>query len=137
MAKPGQNAPTPDQMTSFVAADWQGPVCMINLLKFRDQADYGADIDEPPCTGREAYTRYGELTRPFLAQVGGQVMLRLAPAHIVIGDDNEDWDLMMVVQYPSHAAFIQMASNPDYLAVTKHRSAALERSALIASHKLE
>ena len=60
----------------------------------------------------------------------------LAVKHIVIGDEAEDWDEVLVVEYPSRDAFFDMVTNPDYMATTHHRTAALERSALIASKRV-
>ncbi|WP_375434851.1 hypothetical protein [uncultured Hymenobacter sp.] len=33
-------------------------VLMLNLVRYRAQADYGADSTEAPCSGREAYQDY-------------------------------------------------------------------------------
>ena len=135
MSKFGQNAPSPEQMAAFQAADWDGLLYMINLLKFKDQADY-AGRDEPARTGLEAYQKYGERTGLFLQGVGGKPLTMLHPQHIVIGDENEDWDEVIIVEYPSREKFVEMASNPDYIAITYHLTAALARSALIASKKV-
>ena len=135
MSKPGQNAPSPEQLAAFRDADWDGPLWMINLLKFKDQADYG-DAGEPARTGREAYEHYGSLAGPFVQAVGGKPVSMLYPQHIVIGDEAEDWDEVLIVEYPSREAFFEMIGNRDYQATTIHRTAALERSALIASKKV-
>jgi hypothetical protein len=35
------------------------PIVMLNMLRFREQADYGGThTDRAPCSGREAYGRY-------------------------------------------------------------------------------
>jgi uncharacterized protein (DUF1330 family) len=134
MGKPGKNAATAQQLDAFKVGDWDGPVFMVNLLKFRDQARY-ADASAPACTGREAYARYRDLARPFLEHVGGRTVSVLDAHHVVIGDESDDWDMLLLLEYPSREAFLQMVTDPGYLAVTKHRSAALERSALIASRE--
>ncbi|MFN3232091.1 MAG: DUF1330 domain-containing protein [Alphaproteobacteria bacterium] len=135
MSKPGQNAPAPDQMKAFAEADWDGPLWMINMLKFKGQADYG-NADEPARTGKEAYTHYGSLAGPFVEAVGGKPVTMLFPKHILIGDKAEDWDELLVVEYPSREAFLSMINDPAYQATAHHRTAALERSALIASKKV-
>lgn len=132
MAKTGAIAPTDDQLQAFLAADWQGPLTMINLLKFADQADYG-EADEPARTGEEAYTLYSELATPFVMGVGGSLLFSSDISQVLIGEASENWDRCLIVQYPSRQAFVDMTSNPDYQAIAYHRSAALSRSALLPS----
>ena len=64
--------PAPEQAMSFFAADDGNPMCMVNLLKFRDKAAY-ADGSEPELSGREAYARHAEGVAACLAAVGGTV----------------------------------------------------------------
>ena len=33
--------PDPQDLANFVSTDWDGPLTMVNLLKFADPADYG------------------------------------------------------------------------------------------------
>ena len=131
MAKPGQNSATREQIEAFAKADWEGPVCMINLLKFKPRAEAEAGIAAR--SGRDLYREYGRLVRPFLEKVGGRVICAVAPQHIIIGDDADDWDEVLVVEYPSRDAFFQMISIPGYPSDVREK--ALARSALIASKK--
>ena len=39
---------------------------------------------------------------------------------------------MLLVEYPSRAAFVEMVSSPEYLAAHAHRERALERTIVIA-----
>ena len=48
-----------EALSAFIKSAWQGPVLGVNLLKFRDQAEYPDDSFEP-CTGQEAWLRYEE-----------------------------------------------------------------------------
>lgn len=128
--------PRPDQFRALVAAaeepgDDDGSIMMINLLRFADEASYPADFDAEPCSGAEAYRRYGAATQPYLEKVGGE-LIWAAPAHAtVIGPEGESWDMAFGVRYPSRKAFLAMATDPGYLAVVPHRSAALADSRLI------
>jgi uncharacterized protein (DUF1330 family) len=101
---------------------------MLNLLRFKEQAD---GIDEG-VTGAEAYARYSEAVEPFLAGVGGQLLYAVRPSQSVVGPPESEWDLVLLVQYPSRAKFLDMATNPDYLQVHAHREAALADSRLVA-----
>lgn len=131
MAKLGENAPTSEQLQALGQADWDGPLSMLNLLKFRSQAEY-AEGEHEPCTGIEAYRRYGAVAGPFVAAVGGKRLFMGDAKFVVIGDEAENWDEVLIVQYPTKQAFFDMITNAAYQATTVHRSAALERSALIA-----
>jgi uncharacterized protein (DUF1330 family) len=120
--------PTADQIAALANSDLEEPVVMLNLLRFKDRAD---GIDEG-MSGREAYARYGELTAPFLAGVGGRLLMAVEASEVVIGPQETEWDMALLVEYPSRKRFLEMATNPDYLAVHAHREAALEDSRLIA-----
>jgi len=110
------------------ASTMTGPIRMINLLRFRDVADYG-DVADPAesgsSTGAEAYGRYGEIAMREVAAVGGS-QFEAAAAHMtVIGPEDETWDLVAIIEYPSPAAFLEMIAKPSYQAGVVHRTAGL------------
>lgn len=111
-----------------------GPVVMLNLLRFREVADYTghADLAPPePVSGRKAYGLYSERTMPLLEQAGASVEL-LAQASVgLIGPPDERWDTALLVRYPSVQAFREMTGSAEYLAGYGHRAAALADSRLI------
>ena len=50
------------------------PVVMINLLRFRKQADYGDRTEFAPCLGREAYfERYASVSSPLVFADGAKI----------------------------------------------------------------
>ena len=107
-----------------------GPVVMLNLLRFKERAD-GIDAADG-ITGSEAYTRYGAAVQPYLDRIGGRVLLAARATESVIGPDQGEWDLVLAVHYPSRRAFLEMVSDPGYLEIHAHRTAALADSRLIA-----
>jgi len=112
----------------------EGPVMMLNLLRFRDTADYREfpDLAPPqPISGSEAYDRYVRHTLPFLEASGGSVELFGAGGHNFVGPADERWDLVMLIRQRSLNDFLAFASNEDYLAGIGHRTAALEDSRLL------
>jgi uncharacterized protein (DUF1330 family) len=127
--------PTMEQLSALQASPDEGPVVMLNLLRFRDQA-IGIDAAEG-LTGAEAYARYGTEVTRFLTRAGGRVLLALAPQESVIGPAAGDWDLVLAVQYPSRSAFLGMIADPEYLAVHGHRAAGVADSRLVACATLE
>lgn len=109
------------------------PILMLNLLRFNDRATYDADGLHAPCSGREAYARYSRTALGKVKGVGGEVQV-MADVHLaLIAPKEELWDLLLLVRYPSSAAFLSMLSDPEYQAATVHRSAALADSRLIGS----
>jgi uncharacterized protein (DUF1330 family) len=101
-----------------------GPIVMVNLLKFRDQARYpdGRDAD---LSGREAYMRYGRAVVPLLHAVGGRVLYTGDVTFLTLGAVEELWDEVALAEYPSRAALLQMATSPEYQEIAVHRDAGL------------
>jgi uncharacterized protein (DUF1330 family) len=120
--------PTADQVQALASSDDPAPVVMLNLLRFKPEAD---GLDEG-VSGAEAYARYSAAAEPFLRAVGGRLLRAIQPADSVIGPPDPEWDLVLLVEYPSRAKFLEMATNPDYLKIHAHREAALADSRLIA-----
>jgi len=120
--------PTSTQVAQLAASGSEGPVIMLNLLRFKDRAD---GIDEG-VSGLDAYQRYGAAAAPFLARAGGRVLLAVEAKQMVIGPEPLEWDMVLMVEYPSREKFLEMASDPGYLAIHEHRAAALADSRLIA-----
>jgi uncharacterized protein (DUF1330 family) len=106
------------------------PIVMLNLLKFRDFAEY-EEIATARVTGRKAYERYSRAVVPLLWEVGGQILwMGKARAGVIILDD-ESWDEVVLVHYPSRGAFVRMITSDAYQAIMRHRTAALADSRLI------
>lgn len=126
--------PTRESLARFVAEVPSGqPVLMLNLLRFREQAGYGAEHSAVPCSGREAYAEYSRQVLPLLHGVGGQIFW-LGKAHCaVIAPAGEDWDEVLLVKYPNKEAFLQMIQSSAYRAIVHHRTAALADSRLVAT----
>ena len=112
------------------------PVVMLNLLRFSEQASYPADDAAEPCSGAEAYARYGEAIAPLLAARKAELIWQGKQAAMLIGPQDKDWHLAALVRYPTAAAFLDMVSSPEYQAIAGHRSAALDDSRLIAFRPL-
>jgi uncharacterized protein (DUF1330 family) len=124
--------PTAAQMQRLLQEIGQpGPVVMINLLRYRERADYPSGFEATPCSGREAYQRYGAVAMAKVAEVGGKILWMGAVKASVIAPEGEEWDDAILVQYPSRAAFVEMVSRPDYRAAAPHRTAALADSRLL------
>jgi uncharacterized protein (DUF1330 family) len=108
------------------------PVVMLNMLRFRETAAYPESSAHTPCSGREAYARYAQKAIEHVHAVGGHTVWLGEVQMTLVGPHDEPWDEVILMQYPSRAAFMKMATNPDYLNCVVHRTAALADSRLIA-----
>jgi uncharacterized protein (DUF1330 family) len=119
---------------ALFARNISGEVVMLNLLRFRDVADYSANPDLMPSTpisGAEAYQKYIDHTLPFLRKSGGDLVFLGKGGKYLIGPQEEQWDLVMLVRQKSLSDFMAFSSNQEYLAGIGHRTAALEDSRLL------
>lgn len=107
------------------------PVVMLNLLRFRERAQYRDGASG--CSGREAYARYSAVAIRKLAEIGAKPVFMAKAAAALIAPPEERWDEVLLVRYPSVAAFSAMLAMPDYRAATAHRTAALDDARLIAT----
>lgn len=116
--------PSPEQAAAFFGGTENGPFCMVNLLKFKEKAEYedGSDAD---LSGRDAYLRYGAAVQACLASVGGRSHFSGMVTDLMLGEADELWDMVAIAEYPSRAAMLQMVQSPEYQAIEKHRKAGL------------
>ncbi|PZN93079.1 MAG: DUF1330 domain-containing protein [Alphaproteobacteria bacterium] len=116
--------PQPEQAQAFFAGPDHGPMVMVNLLKFKDQAEY-PDGAEPGLTGKEAYLRYGAAVQKCLEMVGGRAVFSGDVTGLILGEVEELWDMVALAWYPSPQAMLQMVGLPEYQGIEIHRFAGL------------
>ena len=107
---------------------------MLNLLKFRETADYTASPELAPdeaISGKDAYRAYARHAFPLLERVGSKVIFRGKCGAALIGPEAEKWDEILLVEHESAEQFIAFAQDPDYLKIAGHRTAALVDSRLV------
>ncbi|MCB0379524.1 MAG: hypothetical protein KDD33_13615 [Bdellovibrionales bacterium] len=107
---------------------------MLNLLRFRDIADYSNHTSiapESPISGREAFDLYISHTLPFLKQSGGKILFLGESWEFFIGPTDETWDFMMLIRQNSLTDFLNFAKNEEYLKGIGHREAAIIDSRLL------
>ena len=130
----GYLEPTQESGRAFVMRAIAGEVVMLNLLRFRDLADYSAHPElapETPISGAAAYDRYMAHTLPSLTASGGELLFVGEGGGFLIGPTSERWDRVLLVRQRSVEAFLAFAGNDAYLAGLGHRTAALEDSRLL------
>ncbi len=126
-------------MEEFAASPGgDGPIVMVNLLRYREEANYAAGSAEAPCSGREAYhQRYAAGVVPLIHAAGGRPIWSGRASFAPLAPKGERWDEVVLVEYPSRRAFLGMVTSPAYQAVARHRSAALLDSRLIETQPRE
>ncbi len=125
--------PTRERFGEMMKLADDGPLHMLNMLRFRDRADYpaGHEKDGEELSGAEAYKHYGEESGPIFRRVGGEIVAAWSPRLVLIGPADEVWDAAFVAAYPTAAAFAEMVKDPDYQRAVIHRQAAVKTSRLI------
>ena len=112
---------TPQQITALTARPADAPVVMVNLLKFKQPG--GLTLPK---------VRAG--SRPAPRACRWDCPLRGTAPAVIIGDgERPSWDAILIVEYPTPAAFIDMVTSEAYAKAHEHRAAALDRGDLIAT----
>ena len=122
--------PTHSRVEALMADTSDGPVVMLNLLKFRAKAVY-PDGRASELTGRQAYDLYAAAMQKVIEEHHGRVLFGGNIASLVIGDVGDLWDTCVLVEYPSAAAFAAIVTSPEVTEIGVHRAAGLEGQLLI------
>ncbi|MCW2800472.1 MAG: hypothetical protein JWQ70_1944 [Aeromicrobium sp.] len=112
--------PTGADLKRYLVEDPGGPVVMLNLLQFAEG-------------GRSNYDEYARAIVPFLDKVGGSIVYAGDTSTMLVAPDGFEWDAVLLVNYPSRAAFSQMVADPDYQRITELRTNALSHAVLQAT----
>jgi len=126
--------PTLEAGRDFIMRQIEGSVVMLNLIRFREIADYSATPELMPdklISGKKAYQLYIEHTLPFLTESGGEILFIGEGGMFLTGPTNERWDAVLLVRQKSVKSFLAFESNRDYMKGIGHRTAALEDSRLL------
>lgn len=112
--------PNPEAMQALIARAGEGPVVMLNLLKFKPEG------------GQEKYAQYGAAVAPLLGKAGGTIRYMGNPDELLIG--SEAWDSLLLIEYPTRQAFLDMVTSAEYQAIQHLREESLVRSVLYATN---
>ena len=125
--------PSPDNFQAFKDLPRDEPIQMLNLLRYREQAEYpdGHEHHGKNWSGRRAYQEYGKTSGPIFIRVGASIVWRGVFQTMVTGPDAERWHDGFVAQYPNSSAFFEMIKDADYQKAVVNRTAALLDSRLV------
>jgi uncharacterized protein (DUF1330 family) len=116
--------PNESQIKGFFEPGAPGPIYMVNLLKFKEKAEY-ADGRETPLTGAEAYQLYAAAVSELLQQFGGHAAFFADVQRLILGEVEELWDEVAIAVYPSRQAMLDMMQSDTMKEISEHRAAGL------------
>ena len=109
-----------------------GPVWMVNLMKYREVADY-VDGRKTAISGQEADDLYSPIDS--LTAVGAEIVFLGDVDQQLLGD-NTVWDRIAVVKYPTRRSFIEMQSRPEFQESHKHKDAGMDKTIVMGCQPL-
>lgn len=124
-----QIAPEPEQIQELLEGPAEGPVVMVNLLRFKKEAD----APDEGLTGEEAYGKYGAQMVQWVTSQGARLIWSGRVDSMVIGDTDEYFHTIALMEYPSRAEFLRIIRDPRVAEFSIHRTAGLEMQWLIAT----
>lgn len=122
--------PSQAQWQHILSLPKDKPITLINFFKFREEARYQANGNEP-VSGSDAFGRYAAVSIPTMETIGGK-FLHVGPSAGSFLGEEEDWDLIAIGSYPDVDALYALYSDEDYREAFHHRSAAVERQKVVA-----
>jgi len=107
------------------------PVLMVNLVRLKETASGGEG------TGWDAYQRYSAATAPMIKARGGTVLWAGRAEAVALGVAQENvWDFVALVRYPSRAAFIDMMTSDEYVrSANPHRVDGVVEHVILATRE--
>jgi uncharacterized protein (DUF1330 family) len=123
--------PTAAQVRDLRDRGPEGPIVMLNLLKFHEKARYPMGHPDAGGTGAEAYARYQHNFTVTVGPVSQARVLYDGPVMRTFIGAEADWDRMLLVRYPSRQHFLAMMADPAYREGLVHRYAGLARTMLL------
>lgn len=117
------------------------PIVVLNLLEFRETAEYPEGHADRGRSGRSAYL---ERYLPAFAAIAAKSTKTNSIKPIFIGavmtplvaPEDESWDVVALVEYPDFEAFLTVADSDEYRDTAgPHRLAALKNWRLIVTEK--
>lgn len=102
-----------------------GPIFMVNLLKFKEKAEY-EDGRATDLSGRDAYMIYGRAVTEILPKFGGKAIFAADVTFLSLGKAEELWDEVAIAMYPKRADMVRMSMSAEWQEAAVHRTAGLK-----------
>ena len=115
---------SPERIDEMMQPGPDGPIYMVNLLKFRERAEY-EDGRETDLSGREAYQLYGRAVVGILPDYGGKIVFVGDVTFLALGQVEDLWDEVAIAMYPTRGDLLRMSTSDEWRAAAVHRTAGL------------
>ncbi|MBU1289044.1 MAG: DUF1330 domain-containing protein [Alphaproteobacteria bacterium] len=115
----------PERIMAMMEKGPDGPIFMVNLLKFKDKADY-EDGRATDLSGRDAYMIYGRAVTDLLPKFGGRGLFAGDVTFLALGQVEELWDEIAIAMYPDRASMVRMSMSDEWREISVHRAAGLK-----------
>lgn len=115
----------PAQIEALREKGPDGPVFMVNLLKFKEKAEY-EDRRATTLSGRDAYQIYGRAVTDILPKFGGRAVFAADVNFLSLGRVEELWDEVAIAVYPDRGSMVRMSFSPEWREAAVHRTAGLK-----------
>ena len=117
--------PNEEQINGFLKNPEIGPISMVNLLKYKENAIYD-DGRDTNLSGEEAYGLYAAEVINLVEKYGGEFLFAGKVNRLMLGEVEEMWDSNAIAKYPNRKAMFEMTMDPEYQKIHVHRDAGLE-----------
>lgn len=114
----------PAQIAELMKPGPDGPIFMVNLLKFKEKAEY-EDGRPTDLSGRDAYMIYGRAVAELLPKFGGRGIFAADVTFLSLGQVEILWDEVAIAMYPRRGDMVRMSMSEEWRAIAVHRSAGL------------
>jgi uncharacterized protein (DUF1330 family) len=115
----------PERIMAMLEKGPDGPIFMVNLLKFKDKAEY-EDGRATELSGRDAYMIYGRAVTDLLPTFGGRGLFAGDVTFLALGQVEELWDEIAIAMYPDRASMVRMSMSDEWREISVHRAAGLK-----------
>lgn len=114
----------PEKIKKMMEPGPEGPIFMVNLLKFKQRAEY-KDGRKSDLSGRDAYMIYGRAVTALLPKFGGRAIFAADVTFLTLGQIDELWDEVAIASYPNRRAMVEMSMSKEWREMSVHRDAGL------------
>ncbi|MCG9771463.1 DUF1330 domain-containing protein [Pseudoalteromonas piscicida] len=117
--------PSEDQIKAMQAPGPDQPICLVNMLKYKEHAVY-PDSRDSHLSGKEAYEIYAKAVEDLLPEYGGKIVFVGDVTYLGMGSVEELWDEVAIVMFPSRSQMLKVSMSDHWKEACLHKVAGLE-----------
>lgn len=113
-----------EQLDGMMADGPKGPISMVNLLKFKQKAEY-EDGRDTTLSGYQAYQLYAKAVMAMLPKYNGKAIFAGDVSFLSLGQVEDLWDEVVIVSYSCRKDLFAMSTSKEWREASVHRTAGL------------